>query len=158
MDDLRRAGKGFLLRIKWGKSCQRADQGFWVPLLPVLGSPGCPVANLLALKRELSGFSGGVPLFFLQPGKGLMLAKGKFLTAPLVRAWLKVLLGALGEGKDSYTCHSFRRGAFSAAFAAGAAWKDLQELGGWRSSAVQLYIPSLRAGKKAATLLMGTYV
>ena len=131
-------------RVKCGKTHQRPEQGFWVPVLPRPGSAGCPVAALVALLQG-DRFRAVGPLF-----RG---AKGTTLTIPAARDWLRVSLVAIGYRHDAYTFHAFRRGACTAAFANGAQLEDLKALGGWRSNAVELYRSAADARIRAATAL-----
>ena len=69
--DLLQDGPGLRLWLKWGKSCQDATQGFWVPLLPFQRSPACPVAALRYLLASRPGASASSPCSHsLTPGAG----------------------------------------------------------------------------------------
>ena len=153
-DDVRQAEHGWDLQIKWAKAHQVAGQAFWVPLRSLPGSPACPVMNLTRLRQWLPEGSGSRPLFALPAGGAE--ANGRrvqVLSMQVAREWLRLLLARLGLGQKGYTFHSFRRGACSAAFCAGADVADIQQLGGWRSSAVQRYLPLGEARKRAARAL-----
>ena len=144
-----------LLRVRWAKNAQVAGQGFTVPLLPVAGSPACPVGNLRRvlglwergdLSRPLFAFSGA-------EDEGGMGYRG--FTISLAREWFATLLQAQGiaAGGRGFTLHSLRRGACSLAFRNGARETDLQALGGWRSSAVKCYYEAGDARRRAAEAL-----
>ena len=152
--DLLRDGTGYRLWLKWGKSCQDATQGFWVPILPCGSSTACPVAALRALPPVGPGAPPLSPLFALPSSDGLQRTESCCLTAPVARRWLKTLLIAVGAGGRGYTFHSFRRGASTLAFERGAALTDISSLGGWRSSAVSLYVPHAAARLRAARTLV----
>ena len=139
-------GEKLWFRIKWSKTHQHTDQAFWVPLLPRVGSPACPV---LAINRLVRGRPAvqGQPLFFGAPGVAL--------SVPVARQWLREVLRAVGRAPDAFSYHSFRRGACSAAFAQGAHLEDLKALGGWRSDAVRLYRSQEDARLRAALALGG---
>ena len=132
-------------RIKWAKTHQRADQGFWIPLLPRPGTGICPVEALRASLQ--GGLNGGpeTPLFTV--------ASGTPLAIPAARSWLRKLLASVGQDPGAYSYHSFRRGACTAAFANGAQTDDLKALGGWRSGAVELYRSPDDARLRAARAL-----
>ena len=149
--DVQRDGTQLNLRLKWGKNFQVASEGFWVPLLPVAGSPACPVLRLSAILLANRGRPPTLPLFAL-PTSG----RGGSLTVPLARTWLRKLLRALGQSSADWTLHSFRRGACTAAFEGGASLDDLRALGGWKSDAVRCYRPEQAARKRAATYLTNT--
>ena len=155
--DLRCDSSGWALRIKWAKAHQAADQGYWVPLLPIQGAPECPVANLARLRAVTEGVSADTPLFALptsqRGGKGGRPCRA--LTMRVAREWLRVLLARAGLGNKGFTFHSFRRGACTQAFRNGAEVADIQQLGGWRSDAVRLYLPLEEARRRAAKALNG---
>ena len=143
------------LRIKWAKAHQDAAEGFWVPLLPVGGSPACPVTRWVDL-RNLSGSRGGLhPLFWCpgvrRPGASYSLP----LAMPVAREWLRILLHRLGRGECGSSFHSFRRGACTRAFLQGGQEQDIRRLGGWRSDAVRAYLPVRASRRRAARALCG---
>ena len=144
-----------VLRVKWAKNAQRAEAGFRVPLLPVAGSPACPVENLSRLLR-LGGQKGGhAPLFGFRAGRAGRVGTYHGFTIPLARSWFDMLLAAGGysAGKGGFSLHSLRKGACSLAFKNGAAEADLQALGGWHSAAVRTYYSRMDARKRAAAAL-----
>ena len=105
-------GTQWWFRVKWAKAHQRAEQGYWVPLLPRPGSRVCPVTALRALLLGGEAQGPEAPLFTV--------ASGCPLAIPAARRWLRTLLTSIGEPPGAYTYHSFRRGACTAAFAQGA--------------------------------------
>ena len=70
LSDVREEGDGWLLLLKWGKTAQARAQQFWVPLLPVGGSPACPVTLLHNLRGSLRGRGCDAPLFFFFRERG----------------------------------------------------------------------------------------
>ena len=153
--DILTGGDGIRLRVKWGKSCQAAEQGFTVPLLALGSSPACPVALLSDLALLAAGTPQCTPLFALPrggPRRGR--ARPAFLTAGAARRWLTVILAQLRLSHCGFTFHSLRRGACSRAYEAGASLPDLQFLGGWRGRSVQLYAPLEAARVRAAQCLV----
>ena len=56
------------LHIKWAKAHQGAEQAFWVPLLPLPGSPACPVRAFASL-REAAGPNFQTRPLFAFPGR-----------------------------------------------------------------------------------------
>ena len=148
LEDVQFAKKRVLLRIKWAKAHQAAEDAYWVPLLPATGSPACPVAALLRLQIALGVRPTHSPLF----GRG---GTGQpFFTLESARSWLRAGLLAPGEQAAGYTFHSLRRGACTRAFKRGAHIDDIKNLGGWSSGAVQLYIPELDSRGRAASALL----
>ena len=151
--DVRAAGEGQSIKIKWAKNLQVAGQGFTVPLAARPGSQACQVDNLTRLRRLLGGGGASTP-FFLLPNQGSKRrVQGRVLTMRVARLWLRLLLHRLGEEGNGYTFHSFRRGACSLAFEKGAAVEDIKELGGWRSEAVRVYLPPDAARRRVAGFL-----
>ena len=156
LDDVREEGDGCSLLLKWGKTAQDRTQQFRVPLLPVGGSPACPTTLLRGLRASLQDGGPDTPLFSFSDRVGKGRGGTRSLDLRLARAWLALFLELLGEPKHAYTLHSFRRGACTLGFLRGASVTDLQQLGGWRSQAVQLYFPAMEARGRAAALLSST--
>ena len=153
--DVSERGGEWSFRVKWAKNLQDAEQGFVVPLLPRRGSVACPARALTYLTkgRGSSSTAGGSPLFSL-PGSSGRGGKGETcLSMPVARAWLNMLLVALGKRAGEFSFHSFRRGACTRAFNMGADTGDIMQLGGWRSSAVRAYLPTTEARRRAARLI-----
>ena len=148
LDDVSVSGREVFLQIKWAKAHQEAGEAFWVPLLRVGGSPACPVDLLERARRALPGRLGGAPLF------GVGDESHFFFTVQRAREWLRWSLMAVGRGGSGYTFHSLRRGACSLAFENGADIADIQNLGGWRSNAVQCYLPVMASRNRAAAALL----
>ena len=153
LGDLVDGDEGLSLLLKWGKAAQDPGQGFWVPLLPVTGSPACPVAALRALRGSLRGSPSTLPLFSFAGEAGGH--RPRVLTMGAARLLLARLLGEAGLGNKGYTFHSLRRGGCTLAFSAGATLSDLQLLGGWRSRAIEAYFPHVEARTRAARVLVG---
>ena len=153
--DVREDGSSRSFHLKWAKNCQQTTQGYWVPLLACPGSGACPVARLDALRGLLEGAPGSTPLFsFPGEGTGAHPRKRGGFTIALAREWLRCLLCALGVRDKAFTFHSLRRGACTLAFRQGAAFTDLQQLGGWRSEAVRGYFSGMDARRRAARCLV----
>ena len=141
------------LRIKWAKNQQDADGGYWVPLIPIPSSHTCPVARWKDLRALSVGLTGTNPLFWCPVQRQGRAATRRPLTMTVARAWLGVLLQRLGRHQEGFTFHSFRRGACSSAFEQGATQTDLRALGGWRSEAVNCYLPAGEQRRRAAEAL-----
>ena len=149
--DLDKGDGHWSLQVKWAKAHQGAEQGFRVPLLAVPGAPECPVANLGRLWGALRNPKDNLALFTLpEEGAGV---RTRVLTMQVARDWLRLLLRRVGCAERGFTFHSFRRGACSRAFRNGAEVADIQQLGGWRSEAVRLYLPLDEARRRAALAL-----
>ena len=150
-----RAGKGgLLLQLKWGKNRQSLAEAFWVPLREMKGSRACPVSNLSRLRGLWGKEVDSLPLFAWPTAGGDRQGKPVLLTLRLARQWLKLFLGQLGRASEGFTLHSFRRGAATLAFSNGANLEDVRKLGGWKSEAVNCYVPALEARNRAAAHLL----
>ena len=139
------------LRLKWGKSCQDPSQGFWVPLRAVRDSPACPVRLLRELVSSVGAQGPFLQLFAFRRKAGTDVLD--FFTVAEARSWLASSLIRAGLPPRKFTFHSLRRGGCSLAFSAGADRADLQALGGWRSRAIDAYLPSFEARERAAATL-----
>ena len=136
------------LLLKWGKSAQHPEQAFKVPLLPTPDPTACPVSLLQGQTLSLRQHGPQAPLFAFRVGNTLL-----SFTLGSARQYLAQLLRDLGMGDRGYTFHSLRRGGCTLAFTAGASRSDLQLLGGWRSDAIDSYLPHFQARQRAAHLL-----
>ena len=144
--DFARRGSHWWFRVKLAKAHQRAEQGYWVPILPRPGSQACPVAALRAWLGERGRQNPQDPFFTVPSGRPLAI--------PMARFWLRRLLTHIGKSSTGFTLHSLRRGACTAAFANGAQTGNLKALGGWRSEAVELYRSPEDARLRAARALL----
>ena len=146
--DLTLTGPRATLFLKWAKNAQQPDQGFRVPLYPVSGTPACPVTLLRSRLLTLRDLGPHTPLFtFLDNQTPYTFTMGS------ARAFLALLLRGEGLAHQHYTFHSLRRGGCTLAFTEGALRSDLQSLGGWRSDAIDSYLPHFQARQRAARLL-----
>ena len=152
--DVTVTGTGATLRLKWAKCHQDAAQGFSVPLVPVQGSPACPLALLADLSQSLGGAAISTPLFAYGTMGGAGAGHRAFFTAHKARHWLSLLLRDAGLDGKAYTFHSLRRGACTRAYQQGAAIADLQLMGGWRGDSIDLYLPAEQARDRAAACLL----
>ena len=154
--DLSVRGGGAALRIKYSKTRQAADGGFWAPFLRLEEGP-CPVrvAQQLRDRAVSRALDPGSPLFAALGGGGGVGRSPTSLTQAQARLFLRRCLGELKLPVHLYTFHSFRRGGCSFAFQQGAAESDLALHGDWRSSAVRSYYPADGARLRVAGLLSG---
>ena len=123
-----------LVSLKWSKTNQFSDRQHYIPLLAMEGSALCPVKaykKLLALIPN----SPEAPLF-------QMMKDGKFLplTYNVLQSRLKSLISATGRAPEAYSSHSLRRGGATFAAAAGVPRHHIQQVGDWRSDAVDNYL------------------
>ena len=149
--DLRVGEGGAWLRLKFSKTRQASDGGFWVPFARAQALP-CPVrvaGSLLARAARL-GLGQGDPLFVALGKSGASL---KLLTQGKARDLLGSCLLALQLPRTAFTFHSFRRGGCTFAFDLGAAESDLALQGDWHSTAIRAYYPASSARLRVAERL-----
>ncbi|KAG5717591.1 hypothetical protein E4T56_gene5241 [Termitomyces sp. T112] len=108
-------------------------KGVTIIIAAAPGQPTCPVAVLKALFTKLPR-DDNAPLFEQLDGKALSY---NFFVKSIREA-----LSLAGFNPGSFVGHSFRRGAASAAAAAGYSNYEIQLLGRWRSDSYKLYIDS----------------
>ena len=149
--DLRVSGARAFLRLKYSKTRQSADGGFWVPLAST-GSPPCPVhyARELLSRATRCDLQQQAPLLaaLLPSAKA-----GRPLAQSQARTFLSQALGAVGLPATAFSFHSFRRGGCSLAFERGATEADLALHGDWRSDAIRAYYPAAVARDRVASTL-----
>ena len=149
--DLCLSGTGASLWIKYSKTRQGADGGFWVPLEGSVDGP-CPVrcAKELLVRARGKNLPSATPLFaaFLPSHAG-----GLSLSQSQARGFLAKALGFLGLPPNAFSFHSFRRGGCSLAFERGASEGDLALHGDWRSAAIRAYYPAASTRGRVAALL-----
>ena len=153
MGDLLLTGGGASLRLKFSKTRQGADGGYWVPLLPSTHPP-CPVACAQALVKRARhlGLPPTCPLFAgITPG-GTRVSP---LNQTQARGFLRGALAVLGLPPTSFSFHSFRRGGCTLAAERGATEADLALHGDWRSEAIRDYYPAASARARVAATLAG---
>lgn len=107
-------------------------KGVTITIAAAPGKPTCPVA---ALKRLYTEFPDRAPTSSLFENPD-----GKPLSYSHFVASIRTALESAGLNPKLYAGHSFRRGAASAAAAAGYSDYEIQLLGRWRSDAYKLYI------------------
>ena len=142
------------LHIKFSKTRQGADGGFWAPFLPADTLP-CPVrtARMVLDRARREGWHSLAPLFAADSVRGrppLPMLQGQ------ARGFLRHCLTIMGLPARSYTFHSFRRGGCSFAYMQGAVEADLALHGDWSSEAVRSYYPADAARMRVASLLAGS--
>ena len=90
----------------WTKTIQKSERKLSIPLVPIPGSPLCPVSAYLAMIREQPA-SPSSPVF-------LRSVKGNKLVPITKDVFIKVFRQLLQRAnvplRNSYTGHSFRRG------------------------------------------------
>ncbi|GLB36092.1 hypothetical protein LshimejAT787_0303800 [Lyophyllum shimeji] len=107
-------------------------KGIAVHIAAAPGKPTCPVAALKRMYAAGADKDLDAPLFSGPNGKSL--TRSFFIQS------IREALFNAGYNPNLFAGHSFRRGAASAAAAAGCSDYEIQLLGRWRSDAYKLYI------------------
>ena len=151
---------GLRVHVRRSKTDQMAA-GFYKTVAPApLGSPVCPVRAFMRYRDGLTRSSPippvaltSLPLWPNLTGgvspRALWSSGG--LSKDAARKQLAAALLACGLDQESYTWHSCRSGAATAAARAGAAPLTLQALGGWKSDAYKVYVRRDEAELRAAS-------
>ena len=124
-----------VVRIRWSKVIQFAQRQFFIPLLPIVGSPLCPVTAISNVLRIAE--SSKSPVLFVLPT-----TESKFvsLTYAKLSAQLKKWIKLIGLDPNKFSLHSLRRGAASLAFASNVPGEFIKAQGDWSSDAYLQYL------------------
>ena len=137
-------GNNLVVSFYWTKTIQSRERVLRLPLLRT-GSVLCPV---LAYEKMISMIAvpDDAPLFSL--------SSSSVITYSNFMKNLRFLLDMIGVDSKKYGTHSFRRGAATLAFKAGAPADLIKTQGDWKSDAYQKYIEvSLHDKLKVAKLM-----
>lgn len=123
------------VRLRHSKTNQQGAKCHLIPLIPIRGSPLCPVsavvralglqANLPANSAPFCQFSGG--------GESTPLTHGSFVRR------FKVLVSSIGLDPNDYSGHSFRIGAATLSFSLTSKHELIKAHGDWASDAYLAY-------------------
>ena len=152
--DIFTAEVGLLVLFKWTKTIQCNERRLLLPLVPIKGSPLCPVAMFQRM-CELVPAPSNAPAFifdFSRKGGYLSVSKNQFVS------FLRSKLSLAGVTHSFlYRGHSFRRGAASFAFNCGVPRELIQVFGDWSSDSYKSYLEySLAARFKVASDIAAT--
>lgn len=151
-DDIGKCSAGLLVTFKWSKTMQCGKRVHSLPLLPIPGSPICPVF-LYNTMCKLIPSKPNMPAFVLldSVGKTLALTKSVF-----VREFRHRLTLAGIPNANIFRGHSFRRGATTWAFRMGIPGEFIQVYGDWVSEAYKSYLEFSMPCKLQVALKMRT--
>ena len=156
VSDVHPKDNSFTINIKFSKTCLVFASNCEVPIVPYRSENGiCPFEALkrLLLTHKRRSY-GNCPLFSWLEGRSEE-SRLNYFTAQTDRELLNKILLMIGQHQEGYTFHSFRRGGCHRAYSRGAALSDIKSLGGWRSDAVEIYLPSNAAKLRVAKTLTG---
>ena len=134
--------------LKWSKTNQLGDRQHYIPLLVMYQSALCPVRAFKNLIRLVPGGPQD-PLFCIKRDKKLLP-----MTYKTVQVRLKQLVGVTGRAPEAYSSHSLRRGGATFAAAAGVPRHCIQQVGDWKSDAVDQYLHNHLGSRVQAAQLM----
>jgi len=126
---------GLIVTFKCTKTIQFGERKLHIPLLPISGSPLCPVTAFRRMIHLVPGRSSQA--LFLLPGEQSvhLLTKRRFIDE-----FRRSLVAAGIPNANCYRGHSFRRGAATWAFNHGIPGELIQLYGDWSSDAYKLYL------------------
>ena len=133
--DFKLFGWGLLVKVRHSKTIQFQDRILEVPLVKIPNSTLCPVKALLHVFLLTHNSPSMGPVFTL-PQKGFFVP---FQPRHFVSK-LKTILQSLGYPSNSYSGHSFRRGAATWALSVGVPSDLIQLLGDWKSESYKSYL------------------
>jgi len=150
--DCRRIGSFLFVYSKWSKTNQFGKRSHGIPLLPLPGSPLCPVAAFDNMCRLVPGVDSDPAFCFVTGGIR------KPITYAVFQRRLKASVRAIGLDSRLFSTHSFRRGGATLAFRAGIPGETIKVLGDWQSEAYQVYLECPVELKADASNLFGKAV
>ena len=143
--DCKRFGGILFVHSKWSKTNQFGKRSHGVPLLPLPGSPLCPVAAYDNMCRLVPGRDSDPAFCFLVNGVRTP------VTYSVFQRRLKASVREIGLDPRLFSSHSFRRGGASLAYKAGISGDTIKVLGDWQSEAYQVYLECSVEVKAAAS-------
>ena len=144
---------GLSVLLKWSKTNQSSARLVQIPIVPIPGSPLCPLTaykNMLKLVPA----SPASPAFSLPDSN----SKRVCLTHATFVSHLQQLISLTGRDPKGFTGHSFRRGGATFAFRSGVPGELIQLQGDWRSDAYLRYLDFSLDSKLAVSSKMATAI
>ncbi len=129
--DIRFGSPGLLVRLKWSKTLQRAQQP---TIIPIVTSPDPALDAVAAYARMIRA----IPAHASMPA--LILPGGVILTIDKLRRAFAAIRDILGLPSHLFNLHSLRRSGATSAYHAGASYVDIQRQGCWSSSCFMDYL------------------
>ena len=137
------------LQFTWTKTIQFGQHCLQLPLLPIPGSPFCPIRAYRDMCRLIPG-KPHQPAFMVWKG-----ANKVAYSYPQWQKRFKHLLACTGHDHTKFSSHSFRRGGASFAFQAGVPDETVKLIRNWRSDSFYKY---LHIPMKSKPLLLTEFV
>ena len=119
----------------WTKTRQTGGEPLIIPLVPVPGSPLCPVSAYFNMLESVPARPND-PLFVVPTSGGLL----RPIVYKMFHQILRAYLSTIGLDSSQYSSHSFRRGGATFAFSIGVSGELIQSQGDWRSDAYKVYL------------------
>lgn len=139
-------GNSLLVMFLTSKTNQTGATPHLVPLMPILGSPLCPVSSVLKMCATIPA-PPEAPLFMLPGGT-------RHVNYSQLSKFIKDAVAAIGLDPSAYSSHSYRRGGASYAFSLKIPGELIKAQGAWRSDAYLCYLDlSLRQKLSVAEVM-----
>ena len=123
-----------LVALKWSKTNQFGERQHFVPLLAMPDSVLCPVKAFKQHIKIVPKHPNGALFCRVDRGRVVPMTYTKFQDR------LKGLIASTGRTPEAYSSHSLRRGGATFAAAAGVPRHYIQQVGDWKSDAVDQYL------------------
>ena len=125
-------GSMLLVTFRWTKTLQAGGRVLVIPLVPMPGSPLCPVAAYCKM-LQLVPAPPSSPAFVMPKSLSPV-------SYPTFQTVFRRLVAATGTPNIGFSTHSFRRGGATFAFQSGVPGELIQAQGDWASDCYKLYI------------------
>ena len=124
-----------IVNVPWTKTLQNGEKPLQIPLLPIPGSPLCPVAAVKNMFKAVPAPPHSPAFVIFQNGNLTPITHTVFVNQ------LRQFISVCGDESHKYSGHSFRRGGCQfAASCQGVTLPMLMTHGDWKSSAIQQYL------------------
>ena len=124
-----------IVNVPWTKTLQNGEKPLQIPLLPIPGSPLCPVTAVQNMFNAIPAPPHSPAFVISQNGRLTPITHSLFVHH------LRLFINACGDESHKYSGHSFRRGGCQFASSCdGVTLPMLMTHGDWESSAVQQYL------------------
>lgn len=118
----------------WSKTIHCRERRLVIPLVPIPGSPLCPVSAFRKMLQLIPARVTSPAFCYHQNSRLIPLTKAVF-----IRLFRDLLVRADVPSAGCYTGHSFRRGGATYAFRSGVPGELIQVMGDWKSDAYKRY-------------------
>ena len=132
--DIQLLGGLIHVSFRWTKTLQFGGRVLVIPLVPVPGSPLCPVSAYARMLKLLPAPPSSLAFVFPSGKSFAPISYWSF------QSLFRRLVGLTGRDPAGYSTHSFRRGGASFAYSVGVRGELIQAQGDWASDAYKVYL------------------